>query len=152
MGRRRYHRTGTHVTHWRRYRHVPAGICRGLTCFQKCPVPKTHPKLSTNQDSPSLDDRAKNVTVMVMQGIAVGTFLYVTFFEVSSTQFVGQLNAHAQVLIHERDNEHPNMLKLAFIVLGFATIGLLRLFDEHSHGTDLTALLCDHLYVLLQIK
>ncbi len=48
----------------------------------------------------------------------MGTFLYVTFFE---------------ILIHERDNEHPNMLKLLATLVGFGLIGGLRLL-EHEHG------------------
>ncbi|KAM3721311.1 Zinc transporter ZIP1 [Dirofilaria immitis] len=50
--------------------------------------------------------------------VAVGTFIYVTFFE---------------VLLHERDNEHPNLLKLMFMLIGFTLIGGLRFFDNHSH-------------------
>ncbi|CAJ0594350.1 unnamed protein product [Cylicocyclus nassatus] len=62
----------------------------------------------------------KDVTITVLQGLAVGTFLYVTFFE---------------VLLHERDNEHPNLLKLLVMLVGFSLIGLLRLFcaSMHSH-------------------
>jgi hypothetical protein len=49
-------------------------------------------------------------------------FLYVTFFE---------------ILIHERDNEHPNPLKLVMMLLGFALIGLIRLFAAgHSHSHE----------------
>lgn len=64
----------------------------------------------------------KAAAVTVLQGLAVGTFLYVTFFE---------------VLLHERDNEHPNLLKLLVMFIGFALIGGLRLFESdhgHSHG------------------
>ncbi|MFH4978373.1 hypothetical protein AB6A40_005082 [Gnathostoma spinigerum] len=66
----------------------------------------------------SIEAEAKDIMILVFQGLAVGTFIYVTFFE---------------VLIHERDNEHPNLLKLLFILIGFALIGSLRLFDDHSH-------------------
>ncbi|KHJ95124.1 metal cation transporter, ZIP family [Oesophagostomum dentatum] len=61
----------------------------------------------------------KDVTVTILQGLAVGTFLYVTFFE---------------VLLHERDNEHPNLLKLLLMLVGFSLIGLLRLFHSHDHS------------------
>ncbi len=37
-----------------------------------------------------------------------------------------------QVLLHERDNEHPNLLKLLVIIIGFALIGALRIFDDHG--------------------
>ncbi|EPB67159.1 metal cation transporter, ZIP family [Ancylostoma ceylanicum] len=62
---------------------------------------------------------SKDLTVTVLQGLAVGTFLYVTFFE---------------VLLHERDNEHPNLLKLLVMLIGFSMIGLLRLIDNHDHS------------------
>ncbi|GMT28288.1 hypothetical protein PFISCL1PPCAC_19585, partial [Pristionchus fissidentatus] len=61
----------------------------------------------------------KDCMITVFQGLAVGTFLYVTFFE---------------ILLHERDNEHPNMYKLLFMLLGFAMIALLRLIDNHDHA------------------
>ncbi|CAL2029822.1 unnamed protein product [Caenorhabditis brenneri] len=62
----------------------------------------------------------KAVTVTILQGLAVGTFIYVTFFE---------------VLLHERDNEHPNLLKLLVMFIGFALIGGLRVFEsEHGHS------------------
>lgn len=62
---------------------------------------------------------SKDVAITILQGLAVGTFLYVTFFE---------------VLLHERDNEHPNLLKLLVMMIGFGLIGLLRLVDNHEHG------------------
>ncbi|KAK6730943.1 hypothetical protein RB195_007424 [Necator americanus] len=62
---------------------------------------------------------SKDVTITILQGLAVGTFLYVTFFE---------------VLLHERDNEHPNLLKLLVMLVGFSFIGLLRLVDNHEHS------------------
>uniref|UniRef100_A0A183EKQ0 Zinc transporter ZIP3 n=1 Tax=Gongylonema pulchrum TaxID=637853 RepID=A0A183EKQ0_9BILA len=61
---------------------------------------------------------------------------------VRSITFVLAISFHAvieglafgvQVLLHERDNEHPNLLKLIFMLTGFALIGGLRFFDEHSH-------------------
>uniref|UniRef100_A0A0N4ZFH5 Zinc transporter ZIP2 n=1 Tax=Parastrongyloides trichosuri TaxID=131310 RepID=A0A0N4ZFH5_PARTI len=61
----------------------------------------------------------KDILLTIMQGLAVGTFLYVTFFE---------------VLINERNNEHNNFLKLALIVIGFSVIGILRFFDQHDHN------------------
>uniref|UniRef100_A0A1I7U5W1 Zinc transporter ZIP3 n=2 Tax=Caenorhabditis tropicalis TaxID=1561998 RepID=A0A1I7U5W1_9PELO len=63
-----------------------------------------------------------SITVTILQGLAVGTFIYVTFFE---------------VLLHERDNEHPNLLKLLVMFIGFALIGSIRVFESehgHSHG------------------
>ncbi|CAJ0565364.1 unnamed protein product, partial [Mesorhabditis spiculigera] len=68
----------------------------------------------------TLDGALKEALMTLFQGLAVGTFIYVTFFE---------------VLLHERDNEHPNLYKLCFMLLGFALIGAFRLFDDgHQHG------------------
>uniref|UniRef100_A0A914P140 Zinc transporter ZIP1 n=1 Tax=Panagrolaimus davidi TaxID=227884 RepID=A0A914P140_9BILA len=69
-----------------------------------------------------LDAQVRDILVLICQGIAVGTFIYVTFFE---------------VLIHERDNEHPNLLKILFMIIGFTLIGCLRLLEgEHTHFED----------------
>jgi zinc transporter 1/2/3 len=69
-----------------------------------------------------LDAQVRDILVLICQGIAVGTFIYVTFFE---------------VLIHERDNEHPNLLKILFMIIGFTLIGCLRLLEgEHAHFED----------------
>ncbi|VDN01475.1 unnamed protein product [Thelazia callipaeda] len=75
--------------------------------------------IGTYVQSSQMDTQIKALTILILQGIAVGTFIYVTFFE---------------VLLHERDNEHPNLLKLVFMLIGFALIGGLRLFDNHSHS------------------
>lgn len=73
------------------------------------------------QNAP-IDGKYRDIIVLICQGLAVGTFIYVTFFE---------------VLIHERDNEHPNLLKLAMMLLGFAFIGLIRLLaEDHSHSAS----------------
>lgn len=65
---------------------------------------------------------ARDVTIMFFSGLSVGTFLYVTFFE---------------VLIHERDNEHNNLLKLFAILVGFILMAALRAMEgEHKHGGD----------------
>lgn len=66
----------------------------------------------------SLNNAAKETTIMVFEGLSVGTFLYVTFFE---------------VFLHERDNEHNNMLKLAVTLLGFGIIAALSAIGGHSH-------------------
>ncbi|GMT00410.1 hypothetical protein PENTCL1PPCAC_22584, partial [Pristionchus entomophagus] len=69
---------------------------------------------------------SKDILITVFQGLAVGTFLYVTFFE---------------ILLHERDNEHNNMLKLVVMLAGFSLIGLFRLIEiphdhsDHAHGS-----------------
>lgn len=81
---------------------------------------------------------SKDVTITVLQGLAVGTFLYVTFFEVCSPFDLCSILLYGfmkmfQVLLHERDNEHPNLLKLLVMLIGFSLIGLLRLVDNHDH-------------------
>ncbi|VDP11463.1 unnamed protein product [Onchocerca flexuosa] len=69
--------------------------------------------IGTFVQSSQMDTQVKDLTVLIFQGVAVGTFIY--------------------VLLHERDNEHPNLLKLIFMLIGFALIGGLRFFDSHSH-------------------
>jgi len=71
------------------------------------------------QAAPQIHPMTRDWIILIMQGVAVGTFLYVTFFE---------------VLIHERNNEHPAMLKLLMMIVGFSLIGLLRLISNHSHS------------------
>ncbi|CDW54777.1 ZIP Zinc transporter family protein [Trichuris trichiura] len=62
----------------------------------------------------------KDLVVMLFEGLSVGTFLYVTFFE---------------VLLHERDNEHPNFVKLLATLCGFAIISFMRIVGHgHSHS------------------
>lgn len=99
----------------------------------------------------------KDLIIVIFQGLAVGTFLYVTFFEVSSfflilennqirkdgmmdgvlfiwKEWIDPLQSSSfQILLHERDNEHNNMIKLVVMFVGFALIGLLRLIDNHDH-------------------
>ncbi|KAI6175048.1 hypothetical protein M3Y97_00988700 [Aphelenchoides bicaudatus] len=75
------------------------------------------------QNAP-INAHLRDFIVLICQGLAVGTFIYVTFFE---------------VLIHERDNENPNLLKLLMMILGFTFIGLIRFLAEshsHSHGGE----------------
>ncbi|CAD5205656.1 unnamed protein product [Bursaphelenchus okinawaensis] len=68
----------------------------------------------------SMNAQLQDTIILICHGLTVGTFLYVTFFE---------------VLIHERDNEHPNLLKLLAMVIGFTLIGIIRLLTHgHSHG------------------
>lgn len=68
-------------------------------------------------ENADIDSQKKDLVIMLFEGLSVGTFLYVTFFE---------------VFIHERDNEHPNMLKLAATLVGFAVIAGIRTMD-HDH-------------------
>lgn len=55
--------------------------------------------------------------VMTLEGLAVGAFLYVTFYE---------------VLTHELNNEHNSFLKLLCITLGCAVIAVLSFFSQRN--------------------
>lgn len=68
----------------------------------------------------TLNTGVKEATIMVFEGLSVGTFLYVTFFE---------------VFLHERDNEHNNMLKLLVTLIGFGIIAALSAIG-HTHDDD----------------
>ncbi|MCP9261047.1 Zinc transporter ZIP3 [Dirofilaria immitis] len=63
--------------------------------------------IGTFVQSSQMDTQVKALTILIFQGVAV--------------------------LLHERDNEHPNLLKLMFMLIGFTLIGGLRFFDNHSH-------------------
>ncbi len=78
------------------------------------------------KQSPSL---ALDMTSAVLQGVATGTFLYVTFFEVLQTE-VGN---------------DQDVVKVLFVLFGFACIALLKLADvdrsdSHSGSETTTAL------------
>lgn len=53
------------------------------------------------------------VTSVILQGLAAGTFLYVTFFE---------------VLPHELNSNEDRMIKMGCLVLGFSVVSVLLLF------------------------
>ncbi|XP_014667664.1 PREDICTED: zinc transporter ZIP3-like [Priapulus caudatus] len=57
------------------------------------------------------------MSIAVLQGLAAGTFIYVTFFEV-----IGK----------EMTNQYPGLLKLFMMVLGFGLIAILSLFDWYQ--------------------
>ncbi|KRX77667.1 Zinc transporter ZIP3 [Trichinella sp. T6] len=60
----------------------------------------------------------RSMVNMVLNGLSVGTFLYVTFFE---------------VFHHELENCENNLLKLLSAIIGFSTISFLRVLN-HDHG------------------
>ncbi|CAD5207732.1 unnamed protein product [Bursaphelenchus xylophilus] len=73
-----------------------------------------------------IDPIKRDLFVIILEGCAAGTFIYVTFFE---------------VLAQEKANDHSNLIQLAAIVLGFACIALLQLQEHlggdghgHAHG------------------
>lgn len=62
----------------------------------------------------------KDGAVLILESLAAGTFIYVTFLE---------------VLAQEKDNEHNSLKQLLAIFIGFAVIAALQLaFGEHGHG------------------
>uniref|UniRef100_A0AC34RLW0 Uncharacterized protein n=1 Tax=Panagrolaimus sp. JU765 TaxID=591449 RepID=A0AC34RLW0_9BILA len=78
----------------------------------------------------NIDKVVKQGCVVILEGLAGGTFIYVTFFE---------------VLAQERANDHSNLIQLAAIVTGFAVITALQLREHltgggHSHGADVFSL------------
>ncbi|XP_013410477.1 zinc transporter ZIP1-like [Lingula anatina] len=63
---------------------------------------------------------ATGLTTSILESLATGTFLYVTFFE---------------ILKRELENGTPTqgLRKTFFIVLGFAVMGALAIFEQHDH-------------------
>ncbi|XP_071119075.1 zinc transporter ZIP1-like [Haliotis cracherodii] len=62
------------------------------------------------------DSTASSFVQGLLQGLACGTFLYITFFE---------------VLPHEFNSHHDRMLKVLFLLLGYSTVtGILFLSDS----------------------
>ena len=85
--------------------------------------------------SASSEEDAHSVSVTVMQGIATGSLLYVVFFEVnflkeSRIPFV----ALVQVIEKERATKTNRLLQLVFILLGSATIILLKVCCDAQAG------------------
>lgn len=68
--------------------------------------------LLTNAD---MDDLLKDGIVLVLESLAGGTFIYVTFFE---------------VLAQERANDHSNLIQLGAIVVGFLVISGLQVNES----------------------
>lgn len=63
-------------------------------------------------------DLSTDVASAAMQGLATGTFLYVTFFE---------------ILFDQMKESGGDMMRVFAIIVGFACITVLNLFTEHSH-------------------
>lgn len=64
----------------------------------------------------------KDSAVLILESMAAGTFMYVTFIE---------------VLAQEKENEHDSLLQLVAIGIGFGTIALLQFtvgHEGHDHG------------------
>ncbi|KHJ82406.1 hypothetical protein OESDEN_17900 [Oesophagostomum dentatum] len=60
----------------------------------------------------------KDGAVLILESLAAGTFVYVTFLE---------------VLAQEKDNEHNSLKQLLAIFIGFAVIAIIQIaFGEHG--------------------
>lgn len=70
-----------------------------------------------------LDELAKLLTSSILQALATGTFLYVTFFEILGQQF-----AHN----HDREQRHcRELLKVAMTFIGFAAMAGMKNLDKN---------------------
>lgn len=71
----------------------------------------------------NIDELLKEGIIIVLESLAGGTFIYITFFE---------------VLAQERANDHSNLIQLNAIVIGFLVIAALQLNEHfgqvHGHG------------------
>ena len=65
-----------------------------------------------------MNPQTRDLIIILLEGSAAGTFIYVTFFE---------------VLAQERANDHSNLIQLAAIVVGFFAIAALQA-HEHFAG------------------
>lgn len=63
----------------------------------------------------NIDELLKEGIIVVLESLAGGTFIYVTFFE---------------VLAQERANDHSNLVQLAAIVFGFLVISALQVNES----------------------
>ncbi|KAK0394092.1 hypothetical protein QR680_000561 [Steinernema hermaphroditum] len=70
-----------------------------------------------------ISDVPKEASIVILEGMAAGTFIYVTFFE---------------VLAQERANDYSNLKQLYAIIGGFLVIATLQINEHfvqgHSHG------------------
>lgn len=60
--------------------------------------------------------------VLILESLAAGTFIYVTFLE---------------VLAQEKDNEHNSLIQLLAIFIGFAAIASIQLIFGYLGQDDL---------------
>ncbi|KAI6175131.1 hypothetical protein M3Y99_01992900 [Aphelenchoides fujianensis] len=64
---------------------------------------------------------SRDLIIILLEGCAAGTFIYVTFFE---------------VLAQERANDHSNLVQLAAIVIGFFSIAALQARESFSESDE----------------
>jgi zinc transporter 1/2/3 len=63
----------------------------------------------------NIPDLPKEGIIIVLEAMAAGTFIYVTFLE---------------VLAQERANDHSNLVQLGAILLGFLVITGIQLYEQ----------------------
>uniref|UniRef100_A0A914EFA7 Uncharacterized protein n=1 Tax=Acrobeloides nanus TaxID=290746 RepID=A0A914EFA7_9BILA len=69
----------------------------------------------------NLNPTIREGSIVVLEGLAGGTFIYVTFFE---------------ILAQERANTHSNLIQLNAIILGFLVIAGFQLNEHGFSGSD----------------
>jgi zinc transporter 1/2/3 len=78
---------------------------------------KCQSKISNFPKNMDMDELLKDGMIVVLESLAGGTFIYVTFFE---------------VLAQERANNHSNLIQLCAIVIGFLVISALQINESMS--------------------
>jgi len=68
-----------------------------------------------------MDPQSKDLVIILLEGCASGTFIFVTFFE---------------VLAHERANDHSNLIQLGAIIVGFFLIAGLQASEHFSESDE----------------
>ncbi|KAI6174894.1 hypothetical protein M3Y97_00972100 [Aphelenchoides bicaudatus] len=69
----------------------------------------------------TMETQTRDLVIILLEGCASGTFIFVTFFE---------------VLAHERANDHSNLVQLAAIVVGFFLIAGLQASEHFTDSDD----------------
>ncbi|KAI6208445.1 hypothetical protein M3Y96_00116100 [Aphelenchoides besseyi] len=68
-----------------------------------------------------MNPESRDLVIILLEGCAAGTFIYVTFFE---------------VLAQERANDHSNLIQLGAIVVGFFSIAALQAHEAFSETEE----------------
>ncbi|KRX56282.1 Zinc transporter ZIP1 [Trichinella sp. T9] len=68
-------------------------------------------------ETANIDEKLKFLLFMIFSALSVGTFLYITFFE---------------IIMHELKNEQSNLLKIISMMVGCFLIGILLIMTPHS--------------------
>lgn len=66
------------------------------------------------------DSRSENIAAGVLQSLSVGSFIYVTFFEILNRELT----------------KGRNLLKVVFTMVGFGLVILLQFFKDEHHDSD----------------